>query len=93
MKEIEEKLAELQGQHSDLTRSYEALQVEYASVKQELDLLRRRHESHSPEGSYVASSIREWEECRTEPTDPLLFDVSAFCYEPEDEGEQKGERG
>jgi AP-1-like factor len=65
MKEIEEKLAELQGQHSDLTRSYEALQVEYASVKQELDQLRRKHESHSPEGSsYAASSIREWEECR-----------------------------
>ncbi|KIN05506.1 hypothetical protein OIDMADRAFT_112975 [Oidiodendron maius Zn] len=94
MKEIEEKLDELQGQHSDLTRSYEALQVEYASVKQELDQLRRKNESHSPEdSSYAASSIREWEECQTEPTDPLLFDVSAFCYEPEDEAEQKGERG
>ena len=79
MKEIEEKLSVLQGQHSDLTRSYETLQTEYANVKQELDVLRRKQgDSTSP-----GSSIREWDEnqSQADATDPLLFDVSAFCYE------------
>jgi hypothetical protein len=87
MKEIEEKLTELQGQHSDLTRSYEVLQVEYASVRQELEALRRRHEG----ASSPRPGMRDWNECRTEPSDPLLFDVSAFCCEPDEEGEQKGQ--
>jgi AP-1-like factor len=86
MREIEQKLAELEGKHSKLTRSYEALQVEYANVKQELEALQREHKVASP-----GFGIREWEGCLAERSYPLLFDVSAFCYEQED-GEQKGDR-
>lgn len=88
MKEIEERFMELQGLHSDLSRSYQALQVEYASAKQELNLRRRLQENRpAARGSYVASSIIEVEKRRTEDSDPLLFDVSVFCYEMEDESE------
>jgi AP-1-like transcription factor len=78
MKEIEEKLTELQGEHSDLARSYETLQGEYAKVKQELEALRRKHDDGT---TSPGSSMKGWDESEADPTDPLLFDVSAFCYE------------
>jgi AP-1-like factor len=91
MKEINEKLAELQGEHSDLTRSYETLQAEYAMVKQELEALRRTYESVSPEfSSHVASELGTWQ-CWGAPSDPFLFEISAFCSE--DEHEHNGLRG
>jgi AP-1-like transcription factor len=91
MKEIEEKLKDLQGQHSALTESYKTLQLEYSAMKHELETLRRKQASgSSTERSYV-SGLREWDSSRSESSDPLLFDVSAFCYEPDD-GERKGPR-
>lgn len=86
MMEIEQRLIELQEKHSKLIRSHEALQLKYANVKQELEALRREYKVTSP-----GLGIREWEECQAELSYPLLFDVSAFCYEQEDR-EQKGDR-
>lgn len=95
MKEMDEKLTELQGQHSDLTRSYESLQAEYAAVRQELDDLRLKHHE---EGSTPRSSSAmerslggEWEggsngDEQEVATDPLLFDVAAYCFEQPVEG-------
>jgi predicted RNase H-like nuclease (RuvC/YqgF family) len=89
MKEMDETLTELQGQHSELTRSYESLQAEYAAVKQELDDLRRRHHeegSMSRSMSVVERGLGgEWEDGSSGDgqevvADPLLFDVAAFCF-------------
>lgn len=76
MMDIEQRLTELEERHSKLIRSHEALQVKYANVKQELEALRREYKVASP-----GFGIREWEGCQEEPSYPLLFDVSAFCYE------------
>lgn len=77
MKEINEKLTELQGDHTCLTLSYEILQVQYAMVKQELEALRRKHKSVSPEvSSHVASELGKWK-CWGAPSDPSLFEISA----------------
>jgi len=93
MRELEQRLSELEGRHSDLSRSYESLQIEYSSVKQELDRLRKdgsRSESTSSGSSRdYHSSHREWEESKVEILDPLLFDVSAFCFDQEDTEERK----
>jgi len=97
MRELEQRLGELEGRHNDLTRSYESLQVEYSSVKQELDRLRKdskRPEKfedssksyHSGDGD---SGSGEWEASKEEVMDPLLFDVSAFCYDPEDDEDHR----
>ena len=40
MKEVEEKLADLQERHSELIHSYKALQLEYSAVIQEIQVLR-----------------------------------------------------
>lgn len=87
MRELEQRLGELEGRHSDLSRSYESLQLEYTSVKQELDKTRK-------DGSRVESSTRnyqsrEWEESKGEILDPLLFDVSAFCFDQDDGQDRK----
>jgi len=93
MRELEQRLAELEGRHSDLSRSYESLQVEYSSVKSELERIRRdgsRVESTSSGTSRdYHSNHREWEESKVEILDPLLFDVSAFCFDHEDSEERK----
>ena len=93
MRELEQRLGELEGRHTDLSRSYESLQLEYSSVKQELDRLRK--ENARLEGVSSASGSRnfqskEWEESRGEILDPLLFDVSAFCFD-RDDGEDRKE--
>ncbi|RDW82015.1 hypothetical protein BP6252_03127 [Coleophoma cylindrospora] len=87
MRELEQKLGELEGRHNDLTRSYESLQVEYSSVKAELDRLRKdssKTDSSSPQ-SYIPTSDPTWDHSKDESLDPLLFDVSAFCYDHEDD--------
>lgn len=98
MKELESRLSELEGRYTSLSRSYESLQLEYSSVKSELDRNRREnaglegppadttreyHPNHNP-------SHREWDESKVEILDPLLFDVSAFCFDQEDGGEHRG---
>jgi len=91
MRELEQRLGELEGRHSDLTKSYETLQLEYSSVKQELDRLRR--ENARVEGSSSGTRNyhpKDWEESKVEILDPLLFDVSAFCFDQE-EGEDRKE--
>lgn len=83
MRELEQRLNELEGRHSDLSRSYESLQLEYTSVKQELD--RMRKDNARLEGSSSRNyQSREWEESKPEILDPLLFDVSAFCFDQDD---------
>lgn len=86
MRELEARLAELEGRHSNTLRSYEALQQEYSSVKSELDRLRKNREGSSSssrdgEREYVAGG---WDENKGEILDPLLFDVSAFCFDQDD---------
>jgi chromosome segregation ATPase len=93
MKELEEKLTDLQGRHSELTQSYETLQLEYSAVKQELETLRNNYENVLVTKRRYLSSIKEWDAPRAEPSDLLLFDASAFCYEAEEESGHKGQRG
>jgi AP-1-like factor len=87
MRELEQKLSELEGRHNDLSRSYESLQLEYTSVKQELDKLRKNNTRS--EGSSRNFESREWEQSKPEILDPLLFDVSAFCFDQEDNSDRK----
>jgi len=87
MRELEQRLGELEGRHSDLSRSYESLQHEYSSVKQELDRLRKggpEQQSPSTARDYHSSNRGEWDESKAEILDPLLFDVSAFCFDQDD---------
>ncbi len=83
-RELEQRLSELEGQHNDLSRSYESLQLEYTSVKQELDRLRKEREepAHS-------AQTREWDGKEGGALDPVLFDVSAFCFDHGEETCQK----
>ena len=78
MKEVEEKLSELQGQHNELKHSYETLQDRYASMKQELNTLRRTNESGSPESTYTCSGLNERDGYRMETLGLMFFDISAF---------------
>ncbi|CZS98493.1 related to AP-1-like transcription factor [Rhynchosporium agropyri] len=87
MRELEQRLGELEGRHSDLSRSYESLQLEYASVQQELDKIRKQNSR--PEVSTRDYQSREWEESKAEILDPLLFDVSAFCFDQDDGHDRK----
>jgi AP-1-like factor len=52
VRDLEARLAELQAQHSDLTRSYESLQLEYATAKMEFQALR---DSNSKQESLTLS--------------------------------------
>lgn len=86
MRDLEQRLGELEGRHTDLSRSYESLQVEYSSIKEELERLRRENaklegSSGSPRHHYTS---KEWDESKREIMDPLLFDVSAFCFDQDD---------
>ncbi|KAG4427429.1 hypothetical protein IFR05_017088 [Cadophora sp. M221] len=87
MRELEQRLGELEGRHSDLSRSYESLQLEYTNVKQELDKMRK--DNTRAEGSTRNYQAREWEESKGEILDPLLFDVSAFCFDQDDGQDRK----
>jgi len=91
MRELEARLSELEGRHTDLSRSYESLQLEYSTVKSELDRLRK--ENARLEGTSSSTSRdyhRGWEEeSKVEILDPLLFDVSAFCFDQDESEERK----
>lgn len=88
MRELEQRLSELEGRHSDLSRSYESLQLEYSNVKQELDTLRKNN-TKSEGSSSRDFQAREWGHSKPEILDPLLFDVSAFCFDQEDDSDLK----
>jgi AP-1-like factor len=83
MRELEQRLGELEGRHTDLSRSYESLQLEYSSVKQELDRLKSDNSRQEGSSRHHQSS-RDIEDSRREILDPLLFDVSAFCFDQDD---------
>ncbi|EHK98324.1 putative AP-1-like transcription factor [Glarea lozoyensis 74030] len=83
MRELEQRLGELEGRHTDLSRSYESLQLEYSSVKQELDRLKSDNSRQDGSSKHHQSS-RDIEDSRREILDPLLFDVSAFCFDQDD---------
>ncbi|KAH8590245.1 hypothetical protein B0O99DRAFT_654982 [Bisporella sp. PMI_857] len=92
MRELEQRLSELEGRHNDLSRSYESLQHEYSCVKQELDRLREggaEQASTAPAKEYQSHN-RSWDDSKVEILDPLLFDVSAFCFD-QDESEVRKE--
>ncbi|KAH8811707.1 putative AP-1-like transcription factor [Xylogone sp. PMI_703] len=82
MRELEARLTELEGRHSELTASYDSLQVEYATAKEELDRLRKENDALTG----LSGSPKEYQE-RVDGVDPLLFDVSAYCYD--EDGESK----
>lgn len=57
-------------------------------MKEELDNLRRdnnKHESVCPATRSYDCCPRKWKESRVETSDPLLFDVSTFYYDQEEE--------
>jgi hypothetical protein len=83
MRELEERLAELEGGYRDLAQSYESLQLAYSNAKQELEILRRgdiKPEISSATNSYHSVS-NGWEEFHMETLNLLPFNVSAFCYD------------
>jgi hypothetical protein len=96
MTELKERLAELQGQYSELAQLYESLQLECSTVKQELGTLRRgniEHESVSPPIRSYYSGPEELEESLVETSNQLLFDVSTFLYNQEEEGRPEETNG
>jgi len=84
MKGLEQRLGELEGRHTDLSRAYETLQVEYSSVKQELNRIKSNNAQNNS-SSKPHQSSKDPEDSGREILDPLLFDVSAFCFD-QDEG-------
>jgi AP-1-like transcription factor len=95
MRDLETIQSELQVKYHDLTQSYESLQLEYATVKQELETLRdsytysKRMSLCSGPESY-SLGLREREEPRVKTADLLQYDFSVFCFDPEEDREQKG---
>jgi AP-1-like transcription factor len=88
MRELEERLTQLQGQYDDLTQSYESLQLEYSTVRQELEALQRgssTHETSSPAERIYHHDLVDWGETLVETSNPVLFKVSAFDYSQEEE--------
>ncbi|KAH6682607.1 putative AP-1-like transcription factor [Halenospora varia] len=80
MKELEERLSELESRHTNLSQSYESLQLEYSSVKQELDRMKNNRQEGNSSRNFQSNSTEE----HSEILDPLLFDVSAFCFDQDD---------
>ncbi|KAG9234877.1 putative AP-1-like transcription factor [Amylocarpus encephaloides] len=83
MRELEQRLGELESRHTTLSQSYESLQVEYSSVKQELDRLKNGNTRGEGSSRHHQSS-KDHDDLRQEILDPLLFDVSAFCFDQDD---------
>lgn len=81
MKELEQKLEELEGRHNYLSLSYESLQLEYSTMKQELDKTREENEILKTSSllpwratSEVICGVNDLEGDMGLP----LFDISAF---------------
>jgi len=82
MRELEQRLDELEGRHTDLSQSYESLQSEYTSVKEELEKLRKENARLEGSNSSRHNHSKDWEDSsKGKILDPLLFDVSAFCFD------------
>jgi len=83
MRELEQRLGELEGRHSDLTRSYESLQQEYMTIKGELERLRNESKEQDTIERSATPSAQNYQSSHSF-NDPLLFDVSAFCFDQEE---------
>ena len=77
MKEMEEDLTTLQGQHNELARSYEALQMEYSLTKQQLGELQNDYKYMSAASRIYLPDMIEWDSMRATPFD-MLNDSSAY---------------
>jgi AP-1-like transcription factor len=94
VKEVEERLQELEAKYSDLSQSYDALQIEYTVVKKELEKLmgdEERIDGASPNEN--ACNISLSDSAYETPQGGLLeyspFDESEFCFEQESIGENR----
>lgn len=77
MKELEEKLTQLEQRHQDLSQSYESLQLEHSIVKQELETLQRSNSNH--ESTSLATTAYRWVgECQIETSDLYLIGSEEF---------------
>jgi hypothetical protein len=86
LKELEDKLAELHGLHSDLARSYETLHIKYSIAKSELEALQRencKHESEARTSRDNAPGVDESDELRAVASYPLLVGLSGLSYDEE----------
>jgi AP-1-like factor len=96
MKELEDRLAELQERHDDLIKSYKSLQLEYSTVKQDLETLQRgksTYESVSPATRSYCYGPREQEDYSIKISNPLHFGPSAFYYGQEEDRWPEGVYG
>ena len=87
MREYEERLIELQGQHHALIQSHQNLKLEYSAAKEELKKLQSQNESGSPIRKPFLSWSREWDEFGGESTDPWMFDAPVSMMQRETENE------
>lgn len=83
MRETEQKLTDLQEQHSTLVQSYQALQLEYFAIKQELEILRNQQKNETVARS-VSYEVIEQNAYRGELEDPLLFDPYGLFHDPDE---------
>ena len=82
MRELEQRLEEVEARNNELTRTCESLQLEYSNVKSELDRLREDNARlRNPTSGTRILHSKVWEESKFEGLDPLLFDVSSFLEE------------
>jgi hypothetical protein len=89
MKEIKKALTDLQGRHSELTQSYETLQLEYSVASQQIEMLRRKYENESLLAKSSLSGTEMWDSPLAGPFDQLPVDFSASLYGRQEEGKQE----
>lgn len=93
MKEIEDKLATLETENSALTQSYDDLHHTYSIMKQERKTLQDIFQNMSPGPINDESNAEDGAEIEIMPSNHLVFDISALCYNSEEEcGEAGGIR-
>jgi AP-1-like transcription factor len=77
MKDLEDKLTQLEQKHQDLSQSYESLQLEHSIAKQELETLQRSTSNH--ESTLLATTAYHWVEgCQIETSDPYVVGSGEF---------------
>jgi len=85
VKEVEQRLQELEGKYSDLSQSYEALQGEYLSLKNELEKMSQddKRSDYSGESQSLGGSSYDgtYHLPKGADFDCSLFDESLFNFE------------
>jgi hypothetical protein len=74
-------VTELEGHLRSLTQSYKSLQLEYSTVKQELETLRQGHCKHGGTSPVTRSDMGQWEEFCVGSYDLANLDVLTPCYD------------